>query len=437
MIRSTITSALTGTGTVWLLQLLDCPEVQRLRRIHQLGVSYLTYHGADHNRLAHSLGVVHLMQQALQHLEKREENEQIRRARALLIAAALLHDVGHGPFSHLFEPCLGIDHEVWSREIILSEETEVNKILKRELEPGFPQSVADLIDPSNHEQPPWQKSLLSSQLDMDRVDYLHRDSLFTGAGYGHFDWYRLLNSFEIYDDGNSGRDLVWSAKSLLSIEEYILSRYYMFQNVYLHKTTCGFEAMLVAMWAKARKLSQNGEDVDLLPAIKAFWDAKKPTVKQYLAIEEFTVLLQIQNWTSHPDKSLSDLARRFLDRKGFGMVEPPDFGDAVAPSYFKKWENKLRTIVKKKSEYAQLDLYCLKYKMKAKYSQPYVPEKEKDQQTAVNSIRILTEDEHEPVEVSERLPRLRPLTERASDQYRYYVPKDVQAEAKKLRKEWK
>src|SRR5437879_8710980 len=98
----------------WLLDLLDTPEVQRLRRIHQLGVSYLTYPGADHSRLSHSLGVLHLMQQAVQHLEQNFPDSQVRRAREPLLATALLHDVGHGPFSHLFEPCLGIDHEKWS-----------------------------------------------------------------------------------------------------------------------------------------------------------------------------------------------------------------------------------------------------------------------------------------------------------------------------------
>src|SRR5438132_4675850 len=102
----------------WLLDLLDTPEVQRLRRIHQLGVSYLTYPGADHNRLVHSLGVLHLMQQALQHIESLHGEEHFQRGRAPLLAAALVHDVGHGPFSHLFEPCLGIDHEEWSKAIL-------------------------------------------------------------------------------------------------------------------------------------------------------------------------------------------------------------------------------------------------------------------------------------------------------------------------------
>src|SRR5947209_3209747 len=121
----------------WLLQLLDCPEVQRLRRIHQLGVSYFTYPGADHNRLAHSLGVLHLMFEALRHVATMADDAQVSNSRASLLAAALAHDVGHGPFSHVFEPCLGVDHEAWSRRIIL-DPTPVNQVL-RDVDPYLPQ----------------------------------------------------------------------------------------------------------------------------------------------------------------------------------------------------------------------------------------------------------------------------------------------------------
>src|SRR6266508_4408177 len=132
----------------WLLELLDTPEVQRLRRIHQLGVSYLTYPGADHNRLAHSLGVVHLMQQALRHLNSISGDAQISRSSEPLLAAALVHDVGHGPFSHLFEPCLGIDHEEWSKAVILSPDTKVHDRL-RLLDRTLPKLIAELIDKRN------------------------------------------------------------------------------------------------------------------------------------------------------------------------------------------------------------------------------------------------------------------------------------------------
>src|SRR3954470_9980022 len=115
----------------WLLELLDTPEVQRLRRIHQLGVSSLTYPGAVHNRLAHSLGVVHLMQQALEHLARSSDDAAIRDGRAPVLASALIHDVGHGPFSHVAEACLGVDHEQWSGAVVLSDETKVREVLLR------------------------------------------------------------------------------------------------------------------------------------------------------------------------------------------------------------------------------------------------------------------------------------------------------------------
>ena len=135
----------------------------------------------------------------IQHIERDYGDAQVRRGRDPLLAAALLHDVGHGPFSHLFEPCLGIDHEVWSKAIILSEESTVNKVLRSKVDHTFPNSVAELIDKDNHNYPSWMKYLISSQvLDMDRLDYLRRDSLFTGAGYGHFDFFRILNTFELF-----------------------------------------------------------------------------------------------------------------------------------------------------------------------------------------------------------------------------------------------
>jgi uncharacterized protein len=419
----------------WLLDLLDTPEVQRLRRIHQLGVSFLTYPGADHNRLAHSLGVVHLMQQAIEHLATISADAQVKRAREPLLASALIHDVGHGPFSHLFEPCLGIDHEVWSKAIILQEESAVNKTL-RKCDPSLPGIVANLIDKDNQEQPAWMKYLLSSQLDMDRLDYLRRDSLFTGAGYGHFDHYRLLKTFEFFDDDEGGRDIVWGEKSRLAIEEYIFARYYMYQNVYLHKTTRGFEKMIEAMWRRGRSLHDEGKEISLVSAIRDFWSTSEPAVPQYLRIEEFTVLQQIQNWTSHDDKGLSDLARRFLRRERFGMVEAPPAKNAIAPN-LDAWEEALMRLVKSKAEYRPPEMYCLKDKVKAKYRQPYFPEKEADEQSVRNAIRIKVDGQNDPAEISTLLDRLKALTQEPVDQVRYYIPKDLQLQARRLRAEWK
>jgi HD superfamily phosphohydrolase len=234
-------------------------------------------------------------------------------------------------------------------------------------------------------------------------------------------------------------------KSVLAIEEYIFSRYYMYQNVYLHKTTRGFETMLQAMWRRARSFYDRGEDVALVPAIREFWDAQAragseggagPTVRQYLAIEEFTVLTQIQNWTTHPDKSLGDLARRFLNRKRFAMIESPEFRDSLAPDY-EGWEDALNELVRSRPEYDPVDMYCLRDKVKAKYHQPYFPEKESDEQSVKNAIRVVIEGESKPVEVSKLRDRLTPLTQAPLDRVRYYLPKDLQADAKRLRDDWK
>jgi HD superfamily phosphohydrolase len=419
----------------WLLDLLDTPEVQRLRRVHQLGISSLTYPGADHNRLSHSLGVLHLMQLALAHLARRGADAEVSDARVPLLAAALVHDVGHGPFSHVFESCLGIDHEEWSVRVILTEDAAVNRALRR-VDAGLPGAVVALIARHSQDRPAWQKYLLSSQLDMDRLDYLRRDSLFTGAGYGHFDWFRLLGTMELTEVDSGGRDLVWTEKAKFAIEEYIFARFYMFQNVYLHKTTRGFEKMLEAAWGRARRFHDEGADSGLLPALRDFWAATRPSVRQYLGIEEFTVLSQLQAWTGHRDRALSDLSRRFLERERLAMVEAPGSGSDFEPDY-REWEEALRRLVAGQREYDPPEMYCLRDDLEARYNQPYFPEKESDEQSVKNAIRVAVEGERRPVEISKLLPRLQPLTHGPAGRVRYYIPKEFQAQAKRLRAEWK
>lgn len=414
----------------WLIDLLNCKEVQRLRRIHQLGVSNFTYPGADHTRFAHSLGVTHLMKLVLEHLERTNNAEKIKNARQALLATALLHDVGHGPFSHLFEPCLGINHEQWSIAVILDESSQVNQVLKKQ-NPYLPNHVADLIDSNNTTHPAWQRALMSSQLDVDRLDYLRRDSLFTGAGYGHFDWHRLLTTVEFYDGET---DLVWPAKSALAIEEYIFARYYMYQNVYLHKTTRGFEQLLQALWNRANQLRREGTDINANPVLDRFWKVEKPepgamAVSDYLAVEQFTVLEQIQRWTGHSDKSLSDCARRFLERDGFAMVEPPPPVNPLTTDDFGEWEPELHKLLRNKG-YAEPEMYCLADRVKGKYRQPYREEKEAANQSAVNTIRVVVEGQ--PVAIGQYLPRLNAVIASPEDRVYYYVPKEVREDARAL-----
>jgi len=414
----------------WLIDLLDCREVQRLRRIHQLGVSNLTYPGADHTRFAHSLGVTHLMKLVLEHLERVSDAEKIKNARQALLATALLHDVGHGPFSHLFEPCLGINHEQWSIAVIRDETSQVNQVLKRQ-NAYLPNHVADLIDSDNTTHPAWQRALMSSQLDVDRLDYLRRDSLFTGAGYGHFDWHRLLTTMEFYEGET---DLVWPAKSALAIEEYIFARYYMYQNVYLHKTTRGFEQLLQAMWERANTLRRNGTDINPNPVLEQFWETENPesdqlAVVDYLRIEEFTVLEQIQRWTEHSDKSLADCARRFLERDGLAMVEPPPPVNPLRTDDFGEWEPELHKLLRNRG-YEEPTMYCLADRVKGKYRQPYREEKEPENQSAVNTIRVMVDGK--PLAIGQQLPRLSAVIASPQDRVWYYVPKEMRDDANTL-----
>jgi uncharacterized protein len=414
----------------WLIDLINCREVQRLRRIHQLGVSNFTYPGADHTRFAHSLGVAHLMLLVLDHLEKESGAEKIMKARQALLATALLHDVGHGPFSHLFEPCLGINHEKWSIAVILDKNSEVHKVLNRE-DPYLPNHVADLINSDDTKHPAWQRALMSSQLDVDRLDYLRRDSLFTGAGYGHFDWHRLLTTVEFDKDDT---DLVWPAKSAMAIEEYIFARYYMYQNVYLHKTTRGFEQLLQAMWKRADRLRRDGGNINANPVLKKFWKFETPEpgklpIEDYLKVEEFTVLEQIQRWTTHSDKPLADCARRFLDRDGFAMVEPPPPPNPLKPDDLGDWEPELHKLLKGKG-YEVPEMYCLADRIKGKYRQPYREEKDPEDQSAVNTIRVVVDDK--PMAIGEYFPRLKAVIAPPEDRIHYYVPKEIRDEAKAL-----
>lgn len=416
----------------WLVELVDCPEVQRLRRIHQLGVSNIAYPGADHTRFAHSLGVTHLMKLVLEHLMTACPAAKIENARQALLATALLHDVGHGPFSHLFEPCLGIKHEKWSIQIVRDESTQVHKVLKKQ-GAYLPDHVADLIDSKNVKNPVWQRALMSIALDVDRLDYLRRDSLNTGAGYGHFDWHRLLTTIEFYDGET---DLVWPAKSAMAIEEYIFARYYMYQNVYFHKTTRGFEQLLQAMWRRANKLRQDGTDINANPVLAQFWKTDKPepgklAVLDYLNVEEFTVLEQIQRWTTHPDKPLADIARRFLERDGFAMIEPPPPVNPLKADDFGEWEPELHKLLKA-TGYEVPNMYCLSDKVELKYLQPYTEEKEPKNQSAVNTIRVIVEGK--PVAIGEHMPRLAAVIAKAQDRIAYYVPKEIRGEAMQLSK---
>src|SRR5256885_7654843 len=203
-----------------MIRLIDTPEFQRLRRIKQLGLAMFTYQGAEHSRFTHSLGVMHVMTRALTLLGAHYPISA--EARVAGRAGALLHDLGHGPLSHVVEKVFHFHHEDWTRRIVLDPSTEVNQIL-RSFNHTLPETLASLYQHSY--SPAFVSQLVSSQLDCDRMDYLLRDSLMTGAKYGMYDLEWVLHALRL--DEASDRIYVES-KGLFAVEEYLQARYYMF-----------------------------------------------------------------------------------------------------------------------------------------------------------------------------------------------------------------
>jgi uncharacterized protein len=298
-----------------LVELIDAAEFQRLRRIKQLGIALFTYQGAEHSRFTHSLGVMHLMTRVLGLLSL---NHRID-AEALVVGrvGALLHDLGHGPFSHVIEKVFGFHHEDWTRRIILDERTEVNSVL-RGFNPALPVLVASLYDHSY--TPDFVSQLVSSQLDCDRMDYLLRDSLMTGAKYGIYDLEWVIRALRI--DERSDRIYVeW--KGLYAVEEYLQARYYMFRQVYFHRTLRAAEAVLMSTLKRARELMRTGKLGSLAgeSPFERLLVGEAIDVCEYLQLDDVDLMFRLKCWSRHSDRVLSDLSKRFIDRRLFKAMD--------------------------------------------------------------------------------------------------------------------
>ena len=294
-----------------LARLIDAAEFQRLRRVRQLGLAHFAYQGAEHSRFTHSLGAFHL---ATRILAKLRGSYSISDADHTAVrAAALLHDVGHGAFSHVIEGILGFHHENFTIEAVLSAETEIGRLLS-EYSPKLPQDVADII--SGKFRPMALAQLVSSQLDVDRMDYLLRDSHMTGVKYGIFDLEWIVKSIQI----NEADDQIYvSARGLYAVEDYLQARYYMFRQVYFHRTLRAAETVLHSLLRRALFLFQNGKTVWYSPgqAFEKILNGEKLTLKEHLSLDDSDVIYYIKQWQRSTDLILSDLSKRFLNRRLF------------------------------------------------------------------------------------------------------------------------
>ena len=320
----------------FIFDIIEHPYVQRLRRIKQLGMTHLVYPGALHTRFHHVLGAMHLMSKAIATIRRKGHDISKNEERAALLAI-LLHDIGHGPFSHALEHDIvcGVHHEQLSIFFIerLSKEMDGELDLALEIfRNTYPKK--------------YLHQLVSSQLDMDRMDYLNRDSFYTGVSEGKIGSDRIIEMMNVVD-GN----LVLEEKGVYSIEKFIVARRLMYWQVYLHKTVVAAEYMLIHVLRRAKNLVQNGETVFASPALLYFLEnnigfndfkSNPDVLDRFAQLDDFDIMGAIKVWQSHEDKVLSELSRRIIDRRLFKIkVAKEPFSESAIQEIREKVSEKL------------------------------------------------------------------------------------------------
>ncbi|MEM9149189.1 MAG: HD domain-containing protein [Cyanobacteria bacterium P01_F01_bin.3] len=290
-----------------LTALIDTPAFQRLRRIRQLGPAYLTFHGAEVSRFTHSLGVMAVAMRVFDQIAG--AHEPLRSHRATVLCAALLHDIGHGPFSHTAEEVFGSEHEKWTIAII-----EQSPDVRGLLDSFDPQLWQQIVQVYTHTHPvPCVWQLVSSQLDCDRIDYLMRDSYFTGAAYGQLDLDRIVLALS-YDP--SSQQLIVEQKGLAAIEHYLVVRSFMYAQIYNHAKNLSVTWILEQAFARARELLNRGElEADATVTAWLSQPHEQLSLKHYLASDDVVFSYHLQRWQHHLDPALSDFCQRYLNRR--------------------------------------------------------------------------------------------------------------------------
>ena len=289
-----------------ILDLIEHPYFQRLCRISQMGLSYLVYPGARHTRFHHALGCMFLMQQAVQTLRYKQVEITAEEEEALYIAI-LLHDIGHGPFSHAMEHSIveGISHE----EISLAFMQALNEEFEGRL------SLAIEIFQKKYKKQ-FMNQLISSQLDMDRLDYLKRDSFYTGVSEGNINSQRIIAMLTVKDD-----TLIVEEKGIYSIEEFLVARRLMYWQVYLHKTSIGAEFVLIRILARVKELTQQGKKLPMTTALRFFVEnhITKETFDRhalhlFAQLDDYDIISGLKEWQYGDDWVLAKLSQMILNR---------------------------------------------------------------------------------------------------------------------------
>ena len=286
-----------------IFDIIEHPYFQRLRRISQMGLSYLVYPGVHHTRFEHALGCLYLMEQAVGVLQSKKIKISKAEKEALLIAI-LLHDIGHGPFSHTLENSIVTDihHEGISLRFMETLNVEFNGKL----------SLAISIFKGEYERP-FFNQLIASQLDIDRLDYLKRDSFFSGVTEGNINSHRLITMLDVVDD-----NLVVDKKGIYSVEKFIVARRLMYWMVYLHKTSLAAECMLVNIFKRAKELSLTNKNISVSDHLNFFLNNTTKfdtqTLKVFAKLDDYDIISSLKSWIQHPDKVLSTLSKNLINR---------------------------------------------------------------------------------------------------------------------------
>ncbi len=400
------------------VHLIDSPEFQRLRRLHQLGTSAVTYPCAEHSRFQHSLGVAHVFQRMAE-VFRLQGGALTEEEMCVGLCAALLHDIGHGPFSHALEGVIVPNkrHEYWSQEIILSD-TTVNKRL-RAIDESLPEKVASVIA----KKPGYGivVQMISSQLDADRMDYLLRDSQCAGVQYGKYDVERLVRMLV-----REGSEIRVDYRAKMNVEEYLFARYHMYWQVYFHKTTRGAECLLKAAWTRAQdlcaqgKLPLDGVSRTLKEALRQARGSFQPfPMGVYLALDDSDVLVALKEWCTCDDPILSDLSRRFIERD---LLKPVDL-----PRDRSNWG--LETLVKRVVESRGFapDFYALVDSCSAVAYDYYVADEGESEKPAI----VLLDKSGKKEEISRSSPAVQAIARREI-RMTLYVPEECRAEVQKI-----
>jgi len=287
------------------IDLIDSAPFQRLRRIRQLGTAFLTFHGAESSRFTHSIGVLHVARLALNNLVRLHPELEIHRG--VLLAAALLHDVGHGPLSHSGEEMYGLQHESWSGRLIREHPALRDRL--EAFQSGSSEAVADLLEHGRYSCSAI-KALVSSQMDCDRLDYLLRDSHSTGTSYGQLDLERILAAFTLAPDGA----LALHPKGLMAVEHYLVVRNLMYRSVYNHRLNVVCNWLLNQAIATARRLGPRQVWADPVMA-RWLWEPSDLDLASFLANDDIRTGYHLTRWMEEGPEELADPCGRLLERR--------------------------------------------------------------------------------------------------------------------------